>query len=76
MKIRIGQYIYKLERNSQCPCGSGIKFKNCHLKIMEGFEKTSDGNWVKHTHGAYKNEYCQTCKILGDISPKEVKGGS
>ncbi len=31
-KLRMNELFSKAERNDPCPCGSGIKFKNCHGK--------------------------------------------
>ncbi|PGZ57859.1 preprotein translocase subunit SecA [Bacillus cereus] len=42
------EYIIEIKRNDPCPCGSGLKFKNCHIKSNKkwgkGFE-FDDGNF-------------------------------
>jgi len=30
---------YNFERNWKCFCGSGIKYKNCHLNVMLSYEE-------------------------------------
>ncbi len=34
-------YSQKLERNEKCYCGSNLKYKNCHLKIVKALGKLS-----------------------------------
>ena len=29
----------KIGRNESCPCGSGMKHKHCHLKILQEIEQ-------------------------------------
>ncbi len=35
----------KIGRNQPCPCGSGKKYKHCHLSHLEGHETGPAGGW-------------------------------
>lgn len=34
--VHVGRAVQKIGRNDPCPCGSGKKYKLCHLPIREG----------------------------------------
>ncbi|HDR7612623.1 TPA: SEC-C domain-containing protein [Bacillus mycoides] len=61
--------IIEVKRNDPCPCGSGLKFKNCHIKSDEkwgeGFE-FYDGNF------GYEN-ISLTIKLLNTIQEISFK---
>lgn len=67
----VGKY-----RNSPCPCGSGKKFKNCHMLLKAGFVKTEHG--IKKIHHIHKKgqteKNCPHCKLLKKKLEVKVKG--
>ncbi len=36
------RFMSRVGRNSKCPCGSGIKYKRCHMKFVEEKRKGVD----------------------------------
>lgn len=37
-----------IPRNSQCSCGSGKKYKHCHLKVLENLKAIGKDELIKH----------------------------
>lgn len=39
------EHLEKLGRNDPCPCGSGKKFKDCHMKVKGSSWNVGDDYW-------------------------------
>ncbi len=52
--IQVQRDMPKVGRNDPCPCGSGKKYKNCHMRIDQGGTKAGNGNGRGQRSGAKK----------------------
>ncbi|MEX2411033.1 MAG: SEC-C domain-containing protein [Candidatus Paceibacterota bacterium] len=71
----------KQERNALCSCGSGIKYKYCHMKLENSDEtdkldvakKIYLKQWSKNSNYFYENKYYNwMAKQLSKYKPKKI----
>jgi preprotein translocase subunit SecA len=49
--VTLRKDMWNVGRNDPCPCGSGKKFKNCHLPLMRDQQQTISVDEVRRTSG-------------------------
>lgn len=47
-RIAFGYRSLRLKRKDNCPCGSGRKYKHCHMKIFENLKKIGEEKFKEH----------------------------
>lgn len=47
-RIAFGYRSLCLKRKDNCPCGSGMKYKHCHMKIFENLKKIGEEKFKEH----------------------------
>lgn len=47
-RISFGYRSLRLKRKDNCPCGSGRKYKHCHMKIFENLKKIGEEKFKEH----------------------------
>jgi len=47
-RIAFGYRSIRLKRKDNCPCGSGRKYKHCHMKIFENLKKIGEEKFKEH----------------------------
>lgn len=47
-RIAFGYRSLRLKRKDNCPCGSGRKYKHCHMKIFENLKKIGEEKFIEH----------------------------
>lgn len=56
----------KISRNEPCPCGSGIKYKKCHLgKPLPGEETDGDATMGQDVQSALADRRVQGAIVVG-----------
>ena len=54
--IRKGEFIMILSRNDKCWCGSGLKYKNCHLEFDKKIKILKKQGYIVPTRNLIKNK--------------------
>ena len=56
----------KIARNAPCPCGSGLKYKKCHLgKPLPGEETDADASMSQDMQSALADRRVQLAVVVG-----------
>lgn len=58
----------KIARNDPCPCGSGIKYKKCHLgKSLPGEETDENASMRQDVQSALSDRRVQAAMLVGVV---------